>query len=188
MNQVVFVRTYDQALPADVCDLIIDRFEHDRLHQQETDLKGHRHFTEINVTASDGWQDVHQMILNSVSECVYLYRTDLNLDSRLWPVKYGFEQIRIKRYEPNGLDAFHYHVDVGDYYSARRFLVCFFYLNTVEKGGETSFYLDPNHRWLTIKPERGRAVLFPPTWTFPHAGEKTLSGNKYIIGSYLHYL
>ena len=40
--------------------------------------------------------------------------------------KYGFEQIRFKKYLPNNKDEFKSHVDVSDYASARRFLYSFF--------------------------------------------------------------
>ena len=56
-----------------------------------------------------------------------------------FPAKYVFEEFRIKRYDNNGHDQFKDHVDVGDYNSARRFLVCFYISNDVEVGGETNF-------------------------------------------------
>ena len=47
-------------------------------------------------------------------------------------IKYGFEAIRMKKYMPNNIDEFKEHVDVGDYASARRFLVFFLYLDDNE--------------------------------------------------------
>ena len=59
----------------------------------------------------------------------------------------------------------------------------FFYLNTVEEGGETSF---PNLE-MKIKPKQGSVLCFPPLWMYPHLGEQPISNDKYIIGTYLHY-
>ena len=73
------------------------------------------------------------------------------------------------------------HVDVMDYNSARRFLSFFWYLNDVEIGGETRFYN------LEITPKKGTLVVFPPLWMFPHKGEPPLSGEKYLLSTYLHY-
>ena len=90
----------------------------------------------------------------------------------------------MKMYTNNNHDQFKDHVDVGDYNSARRFLVCFLYINTVGVGGETNFpKLD-----YAISPVRGRILLFPATWQWRHAGLPPVSGPKYILGSYLHYV
>ena len=81
-------------------------------------------------------------------------------------------------------DEFADHVDVGDHNSARRFLVCFLYLNDVEVGGTTEFP-KLSH---TITPKRARILVFPPTWMYRHAGRPVVKGKKYILGTYLHYL
>ena len=52
------------------------------------------------------------------------------------------------------------------------------------KGGETTF---PYNK-LTIKPETGKVLVFPPTWQYPHMGLPVKSGKpKYILSTYLHY-
>ncbi len=76
-----------------------------------------------------------------------------------------------------------------DHESAKRFLVAFFYLNDVEEGGETGFKYNRNQEpLLKVKPETGKLLMFPPFWTHPHIGYPPISGTKYIIGTYLHYL
>ena len=76
------------------------------------------------------------------------------------------------------------HVDVGDHNSARRFLVMFLYLNTVEVGGQTMF----PRLGESISPQTGRVLMFPANWQYRHAGLPPESDNKYIVGTYLHYL
>ena len=90
----------------------------------------------------------------------------------------------MKKYVAEDDDRFDPHVDVGDHSSARRFLALFFYLNDVDEGGETWF----TKMGIKVKPEAGRCLIFPPTWTYPHAGLPPLNTNKYIIGTYLHYI
>ena len=99
------------------------------------------------------------------------------------PEKSTWEELRIKRYRA-GIGNFLDHVDAGDSISARRFLVFFVYLNDVTEGGETEFPdLD-----LTISPECGKLLVFPSIWTFLHRGNIPISNDKYILGSYKHYV
>ena len=65
-----------------------------------------------------------------------------------------------------------------------RKLTFLWYINDVEEGGETEFF--GNHK---IKPEAGKLILFPASWTFPHCGKMPISDDKYIITGWLweHY-
>jgi hypothetical protein len=58
-----------------------------------------------------------------------------------------------------------------------RLLTFIWYLNTVENGGETEFF---NGR-IKIKPEKGKLLLFPSTWTYNHKGNIPISSDKYIV-------
>jgi hypothetical protein len=62
-----------------------------------------------------------------------------------------------------------------------RVITYLWYLNTVEEGGETEFW--GTH---TIKPETGKLLLFPASWTFPHRGKMPISHDKYIITGWLY--
>lgn len=184
-----YIRTYPHSLSPEACQSIITRFEDDCLSQRQITLPGHRSFTEINITPLTHWRDVNDLIIRKVEDYVFLYRQDIGIHTRQWSENYGYEQIRIKRYLPGTDDEFRWHVDVGDYSSARRFLVCFWYLNTVTEGGETTFSSSPDDPpWLISPTEEGKLLIFPPLWMYPHTGTKPLSGIKYIIGTYLHYV
>ena len=62
-----------------------------------------------------------------------------------------------------------------------RVITYLWYLNTVEEGGETEFW--GTH---TIKPETGKLLLFPASWTYPHRGKMPISHDKYIITGWLY--
>jgi len=63
-----------------------------------------------------------------------------------------------------------------------RVITFLWYLNTVKEGGETEFW--GTH---TVKPEAGKLLLFPASWTFPHRGRMPLSDDKYIITGWLYH-
>jgi len=179
-----YISVYDDVLTDTQCQHLIDKFEDSQSQWQKTELKDHRSFTEININMHKDWDEYAKTLFNVYREQVNLYLKDNNIDvEKQWPAKFGFEQIRFKKYEANDLDEFKEHVDVTDYNSARRFLVFFLYLNDNE-GGHTTFpELD-----IQVQPKRGRLLMFPPTWTYRHTGEKPKDEPKYIIGSYLHYV
>ena len=186
MNYVTY---YDNALDKPLCEEIINRFEQNIDQQEDTILKGHRSFKEINITKHENWKDINDKLLDLMQYNLGKYMSEFNIDTKAWPEQVGYEMFRMKRYLPNDEDEFAFHVDVQDYATARRFLVYFFYLNDVEEGGETAFQTNRNKPIeYKVKPVAGRLLMFPPLWTHPHIGMKPITGPKYIIGGYLHYV
>jgi len=55
------------------------------------------------------------------------------------------------------------------------------YLNDVEEGGETEFL----HFSKRIKPKAGRIVIWPAAFPYLHRGNPPLSGEKYILTSWM---
>ena len=86
----------------------------------------------------------------------------------------------LKRYRPGANEKFQQHFD-SVHEVANRYFVLLWYLNEVAEGGETVFpQLD-----VRIKARQGRLLAFPPYWMFQHAGLPPLSGDKYILSTYL---
>ena len=179
-----YIKTYDNVLTKDQCQHLIDKFEDSSNQWVKTELENHRSFTEINLNLHSDWEEYAKLLFDKFRPLVDKYVKDVKIDSiKQWPEKYGFEQVRFKKYEDNDKDEFREHVDVTDYNSARRFLVFFLYLNNND-GGETTF---PEYN-IKIKPETGKVLMFPPLWTYKHTAEKPKNQPKYIVGSYLHYV
>ena len=178
-----YIKVYDDVLSPDLCQSLIDKFELNKDQQVSTDLENHRHFTEININQHVDWKSMVDGLYTTLRPYVDRYKKDCDIKEKQWPDKFGFEQIRFKRYLPNDKDEFKEHVDVGDYNSARRFLVFFLYLNN-NFDGRTSF----SEYDMEVWPKAGRLLMFPPTWTYLHTGHKPKLESKYIIGSYLHYI
>jgi len=89
---------------------------------------------------------------------------------------------QIQKYEPN-IGKFIYHDDFHCSLEKKTFRLITFlwYLNNVEEGGETEFL--GNYK---IKPETGKLILFPATWTYPHCAEIPISNAKYIITGWVN--
>lgn len=185
-----YVKVYDDVLSSELCKNIIKKFESHPKQQVTTYLENHRSFTEININQNIvSWKKELDILFDTMQKYLIRYKQDVGVDDRAWPEQMGYEQLRMKRYLPNGKDDFKFHVDVQDHASARRFLVYFWYLNDVAEGGETAFQLNRNvEPKIKVQPKAGRLLMFPPLWTHPHIGMMPISNAKYIIGGYLHYI
>jgi len=64
-----------------------------------------------------------------------------------------------------------------------RVLLFMYYLNNVDAGGETDFF----YQQLSIKPCKGTMVIAPAYFTHTHRGNVPLSGDKYIITSWVMF-
>ena len=183
-----YIKIYDNICDKELCDEIVQLFESQEEHHVYIDRLKRPTFTEMNISqryaAKDvAWMGFQKQVQSKFVEAVSTYMDEMDIGPD-FPAKYAFEEFRVKRYRTNSGDEFADHVDVGDYNSARRFLVCFLYLNDVDGGGTTDF---PKINYA-ITPKCARILVFPPNWMYRHAGRPVTKGTKYILGSYLHYL
>jgi hypothetical protein len=180
-----FIRVYDDVLDENLCKHIINNFdrEQEKVVMDQDKIK----FSTINMTqlAEDNndkdWSLIQNQVVTALQACGQQYIMDLECEKYM-PQKNALEQIKVVRYSA-GEGRFDEHIDVGDYASARRFLTYFIYLNDVEEGGSTYFH----NCDYEVTAKRGRIVMFPPTWQYPHSGMVPKSEDKYILTTYLHY-
>lgn len=178
-----FIREYENVIEPWVCDSLVSIFESNSDKHCRVDNNQTPSFTEFNLTQnsnlSEEVSNIHNHILSKIQEYKNQYFDFI--DKRCFPKQHAFEQFRIKKYLNDGNDRFDCHVDVTDHDSSRRFLSFLFYLNDVSEGGETVF------ENLIVTPKKGKMIIFPPLWMFPHIGKPPKSNSKYILSAYLHY-
>lgn len=180
-----YIRCYDDLVPLDLCHQIINEFELER-RKETVDRNFRPKWTEFNISkhfSEPNWQNIQTKVQSYFVDAVQLYMQDLNVGAD-FPASYCFEEYRLKKYEKGSDDQFKDHVDVQDYQSARRFVSVMLYLNNVPVGGQT-YFPRISH---SIEPVERRIAIFPANWMFRHSGQPTIESNKYILGSYLHYL
>jgi len=92
-----------------------------------------------------------------------------------------FTTLKIQKTLPT--EGYHvWHVEHGaGFESEPRAAVFSIYLNDVEEGGETEFL----HFSKRVKPKTGRIVIWPSSFPYLHRGNPPLSGEKYILTSWL---
>ena len=176
-----FIKTYE-VFDETLCQSIIEIFETSQ--QQRVDNAGVPNFTQVNINSSGKYGKFVKLLCYKTVDILKKYKKDLPEYIEWFPDKFYFEEFRIKKYNPGKVDQFGLHTDVQDHMTAKRYLAFLFYLNDDFVGGETDF----PYNELTVTPETGKVLVFPPTWQYPHRGLHVKDGSpKYIMSTYLHY-
>ena len=178
-----FIRVYDDALPATWCTRLLKGFDALSAHQARNgrELRAGLEdsaWTELNVTRH-GDPLTAGFFRGRIDEALARYNADVQLDLPV-PNSPAFADLVLKRYRPNSAERFQLHFDAINHLS-NRYLVLLWYLNDVEHGGGTRFpRLD-----IEITARAGRLLMFPPYWMYQHEGMPPISGDKYIVSTYL---
>lgn len=178
-----YIRSYDGDLEPALCQRLLDSFQAlGRYHRQKG--RGRR-----AALADSAWTELD---VSALSDPAFLGHFRARIDHAL--ERYNREvglgipvpnspktaQLILKRYRPGGEEMFQQHFD-SVHEVANRYFVLLWYLNDVAEGGETVFpQLD-----VRIEARQGRLLTFPPYWMYQHAGLPPVSGDKYILSTYL---
>lgn len=179
------IQVFENSLSHRVCDNLINRFENDINISKGRTIGGYNKAKKtvdltFNSTINTYLLEYYNVINNTLVQYISEYKkiTNNNL-----PINLTSDSHMIMRYLKNeGIYTYHH-----DFYAAQykvngycRILTYIFYLNTIDIGGETEF-IDGTK----IKPEKGKLLIFPATWTFVHKGNIPESSNKYILTGWL---
>jgi len=145
--------------------------------QLEVDVKVS---TDLEVETEGVWAPVFTELHSAVTAVVQAIRAQC---SALQVAPLQCTGYKIQHYRKNE-GHFTWHFDALGPGGWDRQLAVIIYLNTVDEGGETSFYRQD----LKIKPVAGDGLFFPTFWTHMHCGEIPKSGDKYIISSFIRFV
>ena len=181
-----FIFEQKQALPDFLCDDMISRFEANQADQYAGRVGSDqgsnislKKTTDVIVSGKEHWKDVDNNLFRSLSMALkdfkdsYPYFGDM---SRFKDMGYNLQRYQEGEY-------YHWHVDSDNEVLAPRQLVALWYLNDVEEGGETDFL----HQQISVTPEKGKLVLFPPFWTHQHRAGVIKKGVKYIATTWINF-
>lgn len=178
-----FIFEKPRALPVDVCEEMIRRFEAHADEQYEGRIgqavykdRGIKKSTDLVVSGKPHWKDIDRALFQSLG------RAMLELRETYPYFKGPFKDVgyAIQRTSPG--EYYHWHIDGGSHEFSQRQLVAVWYLNDVPgPGGETEFAF----QGLSVRPEAGKLLLFPPFWTHEHRGATLQQGVKYIATTWV---
>ena len=179
-----FIYEVAQALPADVCREAIRRFEA-RTDQQVAGRIGAaaaeapqvKRSTDLRISGREDWSDIDRILSQQLVATFNAFASEFPFFAANAFKDVGYN---LQRTLPG--EYYHWHVDAGPGEFSQRQLVAIWYLNDVAgPGGETEFPL----QGVSVRPEEGKLVLFPPFWTHVHRGVTLQQGVKYIATTWI---
>ncbi len=179
-----FVYEVERALPADVCLEAIRRFEAcpeqqvaGRIGQAGEEAPQVKRSTDLRISGREDWRDIDRILSQQLVSTFNAFALEFPFfaANSFKDIGYNLQRTRPGEY-------YHWHVDAGPGPFAERQLVAIWYLNDVPgPGGETEFPL----QGISIRPEQGKLLLFPPFWTHVHRGVTLQEGVKYIATTWI---
>ena len=178
-----FIFEKPRALPLDICNEMIRRFETSadeqypgRIGQTVQEEQNVKRSTDLVVSGKPHWQDIDGELFRSLGQAIREFR-------ETYPFFKGpFKDsgYAIQRTSPG--EFYHWHIDGGSHEFALRQLVAVWYLNDLGgEGGQTEF----KYQDVQVQPEAGKLILFPPFWTHLHRGKTLQGGRNYIATTWV---
>ena len=190
------VQIFDNVLLPEECEKIIKLFNKYTDQQYKGKTLGTlpfkaKHTNELNITTlskeNQEFSELDNLLYNRLKDNLDKYI--LNLKNVSDTVGVNFNNIidtgyQIQKYKKN-TGYYINHVDSHIYKHNNcihnRIITYIWYLNDISEAGETNFVGN-----FKIKPVAGRLLLFPSTWSYPHAGLVPISSDKYIVTGWIY--
>jgi hypothetical protein len=197
-----YIYTNSHSINKELCIKIINMFEkedskYDGITQSGLN-KNVKDTTDYIIDNKDKkWSKIHNYLKEELHRNLKIYLDNLNKN----PIfddkdeiyrKYSYfngstmmsKTFMVQKYKKQeGRYIFHhdYTGEINNNNMKYRTITYLWYLNNVEEGGETEFSNN-----IKIKPEQGKLLLFPATWSYVHRGKMPISDDKYILTGWLY--
>ena len=189
MKVTDLIRVYDNVIPPDQCDMMVDWYESNPSLQEEgcvfdgisgrPDRSG-----SFKVCKETSVPRERQDILDIISEATFgVYNRAIDEGLPFPPLhayRLSLNGYSIRRYNKNE-GVFKPHIDQQGGGTEKRLFGVLIYLNDVDEGGETEF-----PEWnISVSPKKGRVLLFPCNYLFLHQGNVPISHHKYMSAMFI---
>lgn len=184
-----FIGVYDNYILKEECDKAIKIYDEEvklkntlnRLQFEGSSvLEKQDRFAFINGENIDIWWDGLKPIVHNFDLAFNNYLQHTGAETA-YGGPFHYTSMKIQKTLPT--QGYHlWHVEHGKgFYTEPRAFVFSIYLNDVEEGGETEFL----NFSLRVKPKTGRIVIWPAGFPYVHRGNPPLSGEKYLLTSWM---
>jgi hypothetical protein len=188
-NITNFIGVYDGYISEKECDNAIRLFENQnkqnktltRLADDQAPIT-QKQDTQFFASREnvDVWCDELKTLIVNFDLCWKHYATNTGAEEA-YQCPFHYTNLKIQKTLPTeGYHVWHVEYNKGYHHESRAFVYSI-YLNDVEEGGETEFL----HFSKRVKPKKGRIVIWPAAFPYLHRGNPPLSGEKYILTSWV---
>ena len=184
-----FIGVYDNYITKDDCNKAIKLYEEqnkfnntvNRIGGEKASIlqKQDQQYFAFGNNINIWWEELKPMMLNFDLAWNH-YVKNVGADDA-YGVPFHFTCLKIQKTLPT--EGYHvWHIEHGSgFENESRAFVFSIYLNDVEEGGETEFL----HFSKRVKPTTVRIVIWPAAFPYLHRGNPPLSGEKYILTSWM---
>ena len=186
-----FIGVYDNYITKEECNKAIKLYEDqnkfnntvNRINFEKASIL-HKQDQQFFATGSNleiWWQNLKSMMVNfDMAWNHYLKNTGAG-EAYGADTPFHYTTLKIQKTLPT--EGYHvWHIEHGKGYDNEpRAFVFSVYLNDIEEGGETEFL----HFSKRVQPKTGRIVIWPAAFPYLHRGNPPLSGEKYILTSWM---
>lgn len=184
-----FIGVYDNYITREECNFAIKLFEDqnkfnntiNRLGSEKASIlqKQDQQYFVDGRNIEIWWESLKSMMVNF--DLAWHHYVENTGALGAYDTPFYFTQLKIQKTLPTeGYHVWHLEHGKGFDTEARAFVFSI-YLNDVEEGGETEFL----HFSKRVKPKTGRIVIWPAGFPYLHRGNPPLSGEKYILTSWM---
>jgi len=189
-NITDFIGVYDNYITKEECNKAIKLFKNqyefnktfNRISLEKVSIlkKQDQQFFAANNNLNIWWEELKTIILNFDLAWNH-YKENTGAGVAYGEDKFFYTTLKIQRTLPT--EGYHvWHIEhAKGFENEPRAFVFSIYLNDVEEGGETEFL----HFSKRTKPKTGRIVIWPAGFPYVHRGNPPLSGEKYILTSWM---
>ena len=189
VNITNFIGVYDNYITPEMCQSAIKIYEEqnkfnntvNRIGAEKASIlhKQDQQFFAAPNNIDIWWEGLRPLMINFDMAWTHYIQNVGAKDA--YQVDFKFTSLKIQKTLPT--EGYHiWHVEHGQgYENEARAFVFSVYLNDVEEGGETEFL----HFSKRVKPKTGRIVIWPAGFPYLHRGNPPLSGEKYILTSWM---
>ena len=185
-----FIGTYDNYISQEECNKVIKFYEDqnkfnntiNRLEFENSPIiqKQDQTYFAVPNNMDVWWKELKSLIVNFDMAWKH-YEKNVGALESYGQDMFHYTQLKIQKTLPTeGYHVWHLEHQKGFQNEARAFVFSI-YLNDVEEGGETEFL----HFSKRVKPKTGRIVIWPSGFPYLHRGNSPLSGEKYILTSWM---
>lgn len=193
-----FVYEVPNNLSDEMCEKMIEKFEKDDRKApgvvgEDRKVRPVKTSVDLNISHCSEWKEIDTYLHEQLKEGVEKYRKHLTervgdtVGFMFHPSSYD-SGYQIQKSVPGNF--YSWHDDSLLTKGGGRFLTFLWYLTThdpVMHGGGTAIHQAAGDGGKIIKPERGKLLLFPATWTYLHMGLPLVYGDpKYICTGWIH--